>query len=274
MSTSAGTPAPGVGERIGVNSSDGGSSDVSEIVTPCPSGDSSASRTPMKSSMPAPMTPPRSQIRPQHPIDSSVPNSPAPPVPIPDRAQSTAVTPSQPPRPMNPFSQPEATGVVLGLEQLERQQDEAERRRREQLTAPPATPVQPRQHQSSTSTESNIRAAAVAVAPRPPSASPASSVAVRQYITEDDDHTAPTSTLGSATRSHTGDGSLGSGDDSSATAQKESTKFGRIIKNTRVSLEFAVRTAVASDVLSSKVDLKLYQTKESNKWFLTLTCYN
>lgn len=143
------------------------------------------------------------------------------------------------------------------MEQLERQQDEAERRRREQLTAPPATPVQPRQRQSSTSTESSIRGAAVAVAPQPPSASPASSVAVRQYI-EDDDHTAPTSTLGSATRSHTGDGSLGSGDDSSATVQKESTKFGRIIKNTRVSLEFCSPTTVLlSSILDSRPKLDL-----------------
>ena len=107
------------------------------------------------------------------------------------------------------------------------QQDEAERRRREQLTAPPVTPVLPRQRQSATD-----------VVPHPPSASPASSAVVRQHV-EDDDHTAPTSTMGSGTRSHTGDGSLGSGDDASATAQKESTKFGRIIKNTRVSRSFA-----------------------------------
>ena len=202
-----------LGDRI--SSSDGGSSDAAEAVTPSPSGDSSVPRTPVKATAPLPMSPPRPQNPAQQQI-SSVPNSPAPPS-LADR--SPAVTPSQPPRPVNPFTQPEATGVVLGLEQLERQQDEAERRRREQLTAPPATPVQPRQSNSA--------------APQPPLASPATSVTVRRYL-EDDENTAPSSTLGSATRSHTGDGSLGSGDDPSA-SQKESTKFGRIIKNTRVS---------------------------------------
>lgn len=221
-----------------MNSSDGGSSsDGVEIVSACPSGDSGTSRTPIKSSVPvsAPMSPPRSQVTTQHRIVSSVPNTPAPPVPVADHPQSQAATPSQAPRPMNPFStQPEATGVVLGLEQLERQQDEAERRRREQLVAPPVTPVLSRQRRTATD-----------VAPQPPSASPTSSVMVRQYV-EDDDHTAPTSTLGSGTRSHTGDGSLGSGDDASATAQKESTKFGRMIKNTRVSLSFAFATVEGS----------------------------
>lgn len=219
-SAPASTPTPG--DRM--NSSEGGSSDASEALTPCPSADSSVIRTPVKA--PMPMSPPRSQNTVAHQqMVSSVPNSPAPPS-IADR--SPAVTPSQLPRPVNPFTQPEATGVVLGLEQLERQQDEAERRRQNQLIAPPATPVLPRRQPNSNSNSSNTSSSRV---PQPPAASP-STVTVRRYL-EDDENTALSSTLGSGTQSHAGDGSLGSGDDSDPHSQKESTKFGKIIKKTR-----------------------------------------
>jgi hypothetical protein len=200
-----------VGDRV-ILATDAGSADTGESLTPCPSGDSSAARS---APMP-PLSPPRPQrLHPQQqqPLPS-LPNTPAPPT---DR--SPVVTPSTQPRQLADVWTPslvssEATGVVLGLEHLERQQDEAERRRREQRSAA-ATPPS---HQSTPYMQSPQRTR-------------------RRYL-DDDENTAPSSTLESQTRdaaSHTGDTSLGSGDEASA-QHKETTKFELMIHKTKMSI--------------------------------------
>lgn len=209
---------------------DTASVDLPEPLSPSPSTDGSSvvSRTPVPMSLSPPRPTPQQQQLPQH--STPVPGSPAPSSVATER--SPAITPTQ--QRIDVLS-PAETGVVLGLQQLERQQDEAERRRREeeekqrrreqQLAAQQAqqqsttsTPQQPRQQQQHTP---HVHASPITV----------------RYL---DDDTAPSSTLESATRdaaSHTtGDGSLGSGDDSSAQQQgeyKESNKFGRMIKKTK-----------------------------------------
>ncbi|CAB9508747.1 PH [Seminavis robusta] len=187
------------------------SAEIGEALTPCPSSDSSAARS-------APPMPPLSPPRPSQPHSQSLgslPNTPAPPS---SADRSPAVTPTPQQRMDGPVwaVSSEETGVVLGLEQLERQQDEAERRRREQR----ARATTPRSHQSPS--------------PSPAMPSTPQSTPRRQYL-DDDEHTAPSSTTHTTrdAASHTGDTSLGSGDDVSA---KEYTKFEQMMKQTRHSL--------------------------------------
>jgi hypothetical protein len=216
--------------------------DAPEPLSPSPSADGSSvvSRTPAAMSMSPPRPKPQQQL-PQH--STPVPGSPAPSSAA-DR--SPAITPTQQQR-MDVFL-PAETGVVLGLQQLERQQDEAERRRREdeaerrrreQLAAQAQQQPQP-QTTTTTNTQQTTRPQQQQTQQQqqhtPPTQRVHSSPITMRYL---DDDTAPSSTLESATRdaaSHTGDGSLGSGDDSSAQQQqqyKESNKFGRMIKKTK-----------------------------------------
>jgi hypothetical protein len=201
---------------------DKGSVDTGESLTPCPSVDSSAATR--SSPIPSLSPPRRQQLHPpQQQALPSLPNTPAAPPKNTDRSPAVTPSTSQPRQQRADVWTPslgssEATGVVLGLEHLERQQDEAERRRREQRSA---APTPPSSHQSTPYMQSPQRTR-------------------RRGYLDDDENTALSSTLEShATRdaaSHTGDTSLGSGEEVAAQHKEVVTKFEQMIHKTKMSI--------------------------------------